>query len=144
MNSNGCDLFQKKTEFVSNISWSVYHSKKEDIPEMITCVNSILPLLSHNVATLSMQKHCIEVTKAAVDILNPGQVVVDVSDQLVYALSRQLQNIYPNTFGPGKYFPMFGGLHIEKVLLIIHGQLVRGNGLCQLLDISNLSITGAG
>ena len=62
----------------------------------------------------------------------------------MYTISRQLQWIYPNEFGPGKYFPMFGGLHIEKLLLEIHGQLVDGSGLSELLDISKLSITGAG
>ena len=61
-----------------------------------------------------MQKHCIEITKAAVDLLNPGQVIVDVSDQPVYTVSRQLQQLYPIEFGPGRYFAMFGGLHIEK------------------------------
>ena len=51
-----------------------------------------------------MQKHCIEVVKNAIDTLNPGQVIVDTSDQPVYALSRRLQqmfllvleNIYPS------------------------------------------------
>ena len=51
-----------------------------------------------------MQKHCIEVAKNAIDKLNPGQVIVDTSDQPVYALSRRLQqmfllvleNIYPS------------------------------------------------
>ena len=51
-----------------------------------------------------MQKHCIEVAKNTIDKLNPGQVIVDTSDQPVYALSRRLQqmfllvleNIYPS------------------------------------------------
>ena len=51
-----------------------------------------------------MQKHCIEVVKNTIDTLNPGQVIVDTSDQPVYALSRRLQqmfllvleNIYPS------------------------------------------------
>ena len=37
-----------------------------------------------------MQKYCIEVAKNAIDALNPGQVTVDTSDQLVYALSKRL------------------------------------------------------
>ena len=138
-------------QFVSDLdtfepytSWSVYHSRKDVVQGREKCVNSILPLLPQNVATLSMKRHCIEVTKAATELLNPGQVIVDVSDQPLYALSKQLQIIYQNEFGPGKYFPIFDGLYIEKVLLIIHGQLVEGSGLSQLLGISNLSITGPG
>ena len=91
-----------------------------------------------------MQKHCIEVIKSAVDLLNLGQVTVDVSDQPVYALSKQIQILYPDQFGPGFYFPMFGGLHIEKVLLVIHGQLIEGSGLSELMDVSNLSVSGSG
>ena len=48
-----------------------------------------------------------------------------------------------NEFGPGKFFPILWKLHIEKVCLVIHGQLVEGSGFSQLLDVSNLSITGA-
>lgn len=39
---------------------------------------------------------------------------------------------------------MFGGLHIEKLLLEIHGQLIAGSGLAQFLDHAGVSITGAG
>ena len=83
------------------------------IPEKkrVKSVNSILPL-PQNVATL-----------------NPGQIIVDVSDQPIYALSKQLKIMFPNQFGPGKYFPILGKLHIEMVLLDIHGQLVEGSGL---------------
>ena len=52
--------------------------------------------------------------------------------------------MYPHKFGQGKYFPMFDGLHIEKLLLEIHGQLTAGSGLLWFLNYSKLSITGAG
>ena len=90
-----------------------------------------------------MQKHCIEVAKNAIDALNPGQVTVGTSDHLVYALSRRLQQMFPDSPGPGKYLPMLGGLHIEKFLLEIHGQLIAGSGLAQFLDQAKVSITGA-
>ena len=133
-------LVANLAEFKPNTSPSVYHSRKEAVQGRVKSVNSIL-LPPQNVATLIMQKHCIEVKKAAVYILNPGQIIVDVSDQPIYALSKQLQIMFANEFGPGKYFSILGKLHIEKVLLVIHGQLVVGCGLSQLLDVSNLSIT---
>ena len=40
------------------------------------------------------------------DILNPGQTPVDVSDQPVYALIKELQFCYPDKFS--KYFAIFG------------------------------------
>ena len=72
----------------------------------------MLPLLKQNMKSFSMQKHCIKIMRAAAEVINPGQVTVDVNDQPVYAALRQLQENYPNEFDPG-YLPMFGGLHIE-------------------------------
>ena len=37
---------------------------------------------------------------------------------------------------------MFGGLHIEQCLLVVHGQLVHGTGLKEILEICPLAITG--
>ena len=74
-------------EFTSDFSWSVYNARKDDT-EIVPCVNSVLLLLRQSVATYSMQKHCIEVAKIAIDALNPSQVTVDTSDQPLYALSR--------------------------------------------------------
>ena len=52
--------------------------------------------------------------------------------------------MFPDSLGPGKYQPIFGGLHIEKWLLEIHRQLIAGSGLVQFLDQAKVSITGAG
>ena len=52
--------------------------------------------------------------------------------------------MYPHKFGQGKYLSMFDGLHIGKVLLGIHGQLIANSGVPRLLNHSKLSITGAG
>ena len=94
-----------------------------------------------------MQKNCTEVARNAIDALNPGQVTVDTSDQPVYALSRRLQQMFPDSLGPGKYLPMFSGLRIEKFLLEVHGQSllleIHGRGLAQFLHQPKVSITGA-
>ena len=97
-----------------------------------------------------MQKHCIEVAKDATDALNPSQVRVHTSGQPVYALSRRLQQMFPDFPGPGKYLPMLRGLfqknlkQLEKRLLEIHRQFIAGSGLIQCLDQVKDSITGAG
>ena len=132
------------TETNSDLSWSVYNERRNDPINSEKSYNSILPLLRQNVRSYSMQMHCIEITKAAIEILNPGQPAVDVSDQPIYAISKHLQLIYPDQYGLHKYLPMFGGLHIEKLLLELHGQIIAGNGLPEILNISKLSMTGAG
>ena len=39
---------------------------------------------------------------------------------------------------------MFGGLHIEKLLLEMYRQLIAGSGLAQLFDQAKVSNTGVG
>ena len=63
--------------------------------------------------------------------LNPGQTPVDVSDQPVYALTKTLQYNFPDQFL--NYFALFGQLHIEQALLIIHGILIKGSGLSEIM-----------
>ena len=52
--------------------------------------------------------------------------------------------MFPDSLGPEKYLPMFGGLPIENFLLEIHGQLIAGSGLAQFLDQAKVAITGVG
>ena len=41
-----------------------------------------------------------------------------------------------------QYFPIFGRLHIEQSLLVIHEQLVKGSGLVQILTENKFSMIG--
>ena len=66
-------------EFTSDSSWSVYNARKED-RKIVLCVNSVLPLLRQSVETYSIQKHCIDVAKNAIDALNLDQLTVDTGD----------------------------------------------------------------
>ena len=50
--------------------------------------------------------------------LNPGQIPVDVSDQPVYAMTKELHLRYSDIFS--NYFPLFGQLHIDQALLVIN------------------------
>ena len=68
--------------------------------------------------------------------INPSQTSVDVCDQPIYALTKQLQWRFPSHFR--KYFCLFGGLHVEKRLLVLH--FIKGSGLPEVLRLSNLSI----
>ena len=58
-------------------------------------------------------------------------------DQPVFALTKELQFCFPNIFH--NYFPLFGGLHIEQSLLVLHGQLIKGSGLMKILNLQKLS-----
>ena len=84
------------------------------------------------------------INKKTAEFLNPGQTPVDGCDQPVFVLTWELQHRYKETFGRTKYFCLFGGLHIEKALLVIHDELIKGSGLESVLSASDLSIIGTG
>ena len=90
-----------------------------------------MPLIREKLHTLDTQIHCMKMN---------GQTPVDVCNQPVYALTKQVQWKFPNLFKD--YFTLFRGLHVEKCVLGIHGQYTKGSGLSKLLGKSNLSISG--
>ena len=44
-------------------------------------------------------------------------------------------------FGNSKYFSLFVRLHIDKALLTVHGEFIKGNGIEKFIGQSNLSVT---
>ena len=80
------------------------------------------------------------IIKNTIEKLNPSQTPVDTCDQPVYALTKELQWRRPLEFE--NYFSLFAGMHIEQFMQDVHGDIMRGSGLPEVLKISNLSITG--
>ena len=87
-----------------------------------------------------MQAHLMQLNMKWTAVLNPCQTPVDVSDQPVYALTKELQLFHPEIFS--QYFPIFGKLHIEQSSLVINGQLIEGSGLVQILTENKFSVIG--
>ena len=85
-----------------------------------------------------MQVHLMYLNMKWTADLNPGQTLIDVSDQPVYALNKKLQFRHPEIFS--QYFPIFGQLRIERSLLVIHGQLIEVSGLVQILTKHKFSL----
>ena len=126
----------------STSSWSQHHARKKRSSVRQTYINVILPLINDVVHTLDMQYHCMDIIKRSTALLNPDQIPVDVCDQPIYALTKEIQWRYPDTFGNSKYFCLFGSLHIEKSMLVVHGQIIKGTGLDKILTSCGLSIAG--
>ena len=122
-------------------AWTQYHIDTNDLaaPEWLD-ENSLLPLISDDINTLEMQCHTMRLNIKAVNALNPGQTPVDISDCPIYALTKEAIYRFPDKF-PG-YCAMFGGLHIEQCLLVVHGQLVDGSGLKEILETCSLATIG--
>ena len=64
-----------------------------------------------------MIKHSMGVVKNVVEHLNPEQTPVITFDQPLFALAKQIQWKWPETYGEDKFVVMFGGLHIEMAAL---------------------------
>jgi len=77
-------------------------------------VNALLPLFLDSTHTVAMIRHSMYVIKAAVQHLNPGQVLVITDDQPLFALGKQIQWTWPATHGEDHFVFIFGGLHIES------------------------------
>ena len=104
---------------------------------------AILPPIDENTHTLDIQYHCMNIISNTINTLNPGQIPVDTADQPILALTKELMIRFPDKFGPDKYFCSFGSLYIEKLLLIICGQVIEGSGLDKIMCKCGLSIIGA-
>ena len=122
-------------------SWWVSHhaSQKRGILTPLG-INTIIPLRPEKVSTFDMQSHLMLLNMKWTKTLNLGQTPVDVSGQPVYTLTKQLQLHFPEIFS--NYFPLFRQLHIEQCLLVIHGQMIKGSGLLEILTENKFSMIG--
>ena len=102
----------------------------------------LLLLIDAPLHTLDTQYHCMKIVEKTTQLLNPGQIFVNESDQPIYTLLKEFQWRFSNRFGPEKYFCLFGSLHLEKPILLPCGSLVEGSGLDKIMASCGLSIVG--
>ena len=122
-------------------AWAQYHNDTNDLaaPEWLS-ENLLLQLIRNKINTLEMQCHNVRLNIKAASALNLGQTPDDTSDFPIYALTKEAIYCFPDKF-PG-YYAMFGYLHIEQCLLAVHGQLVDGSGLKEILETCSLATIG--
>ena len=125
---------------VNNDGWSSYHARKQRNIVKMKDTSSIMPLIREKVHTLDTQYHCMKIIRDTIAEINCQQTPLDVCDQPVYALTKQIQWMFPDDFR--NYFSLFAGMHVEKFLLVIVGQYTKGSGLEKILGKSNLSVIG--
>jgi len=100
-----------------NISWSAFYVA-HDTRQINPCtVSVLLPLFRHAANSTAMMRHCLTVVDAVVKKLSPSQIRVVTADQSLYALMKQIQWQWPNSFGEDKFVVLLGELHIEMALL---------------------------
>ncbi len=117
-------LTQETLEKTDWISWSAYYASIQETVIPPAAINALLPLFLDSAHSVAMIKHSMIIVQKAVQHLNPGQVPILATDQPLYALSKQIQWTWPYTLGEDHFIVMFGGLHIEMVLLKVCDLLI--------------------
>jgi len=99
----------------------------------IICPTSLLPLFLESAHAVAMIRHSMDVVKKAVEHLNPRQTPVVTSDEPLFALAKQIEWKWPDSYGEDHIVVMFGGLHIEMVALKTLGTGCKGVVGCKHL-----------
>jgi hypothetical protein len=124
-------------------SWAAFHADGMQMdPDLPLHVSSLLPLFEEQAKSAAMIRHSMDVVRSAVNFLNPGQVPVLACDQPLYALAKQIQWHFPDTYGEKRLVVMFGGLHIELAVLKTIGDWLKGSGWTSAVEQSNLASAG--
>ena len=89
-----------------------------------------------------MIRHSMDIVKAAVQHLNPGQTPVLAADQPLYALAKKIQWTWPATHGEDHFVIMFGGLHIEMATLKLLGDWLEDSGWTNALVQAEIASSG--
>ena len=75
----------------TNESWAAYHASNQTIQEEPECsvdLTSLLPLFYDQAKSVAMIRHSMDVIKAAVNTVNPGQIPVITFDQPLYTIAK--------------------------------------------------------
>ena len=76
-----------------------------------------MPLIQESAHSVVTIKYSMDRNREAAHFLNPGQTSVMVSDQLLFALAKQIQWQWPESYGEYNMVVMFDGLHVEMAVL---------------------------
>ena len=88
-----------------------------------------------------MIRHSINVVTKAVNHLNPGQTPVVTFDQPLFALAKQIQWMWPESYGEDKLVVMFSGLPIEMAAQKL-GDWLPGSGWVNALVQAQITTPG--
>lgn len=89
-----------------------------------------------------MIRHSMDIVKAAVQIVNPGQIPILAEDQPLYAIAMEIQWTWPATHGEDHFVIMFGGLHIEMAMLTLLGDWLEDSCWRNALIQANIASSG--
>ena len=124
------------------VSWSAYHADMQQAVIPPAAINALLPLFLDDANSVAMIRHSMDIVKAAIQYLNPGQTPVLAADQPLYALAKKIQWTWPATHGEDHFVIMLGGLHIEMVTLKLLGDWLEDSGWTNALVQADIASSG--
>ncbi|CAH0381202.1 unnamed protein product [Bemisia tabaci] len=128
-----------------NVSWGSFNStflleNNTSVTHMTTC--ELLPMFSEVAHTPAMIAHAMKIASESTEYLNKGQIPIMTCDEPLFAIAKQLQWQFPDKFGEDKFVVMLGGLHIEKAILNVLGDLLDGSGWVETLVEAGITSSG--
>ena len=84
-------------------SWSKHYSAQVAPSTVTAGIHSMLPPINKKVASMEAWYHWMNIIHKTIELLNQNQILIDVSDQPVYAYLKEVQWRHPTIFGRGKY-----------------------------------------
>lgn len=125
----------------SNLSWAAFYASKQASTTRPNIITALLPLFAEKASTVAMIKHSLDVVKATIDHLNPGQIPILAMDQPLFAIAKHIQWNFPS-YGEDKFIIIFGGLHIEMAAFKIVGEWLAGSGWKHAIIKADISTGG--
>ena len=74
------------------ISWSAYHANAHHAIISPPATHALSPLFTESAHSTAMLRYSMDITKAAVQYLNTGQIPVLTSDQPLFAMFKEIQS----------------------------------------------------
>ena len=136
------DVVVKDHSVDDNVSWSAYHTSQCTKAAGMNCVNALLPLFHESANTVAMIRHSLNVINQEVRHTNPGQTIVVTADHPLYALTKEIQWLWPDTYGETKFVLLMGGLHIEMASLRVLCDWLDGSGWCRAIEEAKVTTSG--
>ena len=124
------------------VNWSAYHSRQNISSDKATDVTTLLPLFRDAAHSPAMLCHALTIIQKAVRSVNSAQIPVVTLDQPLYAIAKQIQWCWSDTFGEQNFVLMLGGLHTEMAFMRTIGDWLDGSGWTSVLV--NADVTSCG
>ena len=106
------------------LSFVAYHTQKAETVSNTPWNIGLTPMFDEKAATAAMMRYGMSVILDTIKKLNPDEIPVICGDQPLFALIKQTQWQFPETFREVEIVVTLGGLHLDMALWMAIGKLL--------------------